>query len=274
MNKIFILCTVIVVAAYAAPDSTSDLTDSVTTTAEAATTTSAPLNPTSTEKPALNTSDQDTVEDRTRLAANLFKDYDKNINPDGVKLQFGVVLVDFHVLEEKDAIESRVWLRYIWKDSRLQWNAEEYGGASVLRMDSDMIWKPDITLYNSLDSNMMVCWHSNVLIFPSGEVLWVPPCKLISCCHLTLKKHPYGEQVCRLKFGSWTFDGNVLDLDFYKGKKTMDLSDLSNTSGFEILSNKAEKTDKFYPCCKDPYPDLTFNLTIKRLPGEELFEKL
>ncbi|CAL8086709.1 unnamed protein product [Orchesella dallaii] len=255
MNKIFIICAVIVAVAYAAPNSSSDLTDSVATTAETAVPFAAPT----TGKTAIKTSDQGTVEDRTKLVAKLFKDYDKKVNPDDVKLKFGVGLIDFHIS---------------WQDPRLKWNPDQYGGATILRMDSEMIWKPDITLYNSADPvNMINCWHSNILIFSTGEILWVPPCKMVSRCHLTLKKHPYGEQVCGLKFGSWTFDGVILDLDFYDGKKTMDLSDLNNSSGFEILSNKAEKTDKFYPCCEEPYPDLTFNMTIKRIPGEELIKK-
>ncbi|CAL8086700.1 unnamed protein product [Orchesella dallaii] len=272
MNKIFILCTVIVVAAYASPDSSPDLTDSVGTT------TSAQLDPTITENTVLNTNysqGQGTIEDRTKLAAKLFKDYDKKINPDDVKVQFGITLVDFHVLEETNAIESHAWLRCVWKDPRLQWNAEEFGGAGLLRIDSDMLWKPDVTLYNSADPvNMINCWRqSNVLIYANGEILWVPSCKMLTRCHLTLKKEPYGEQVCGLKFGSWTFDGFALDLDLYNGKKTMDLTDLNNSSGFEIVSTTAEKTNKMYPCCKEPYPSLTFNMTIKRIPGEELIKK-
>ncbi|CAL8109303.1 unnamed protein product [Orchesella dallaii] len=274
MNKIFILCAVIIAVIYAAPDSSLDLADPVSTLAETVTT-SAQLALPTTERREYETSDeQGTVDDRTKLVATLFKDYDKKINPDDVKLMFGVSLIDFHILEDKDEMESSVWLRYSWQDPRLKWNADEYGGATLIRLESDMVWKPDIALFNSADPvNMMNCWNANILIYSTGKILWVPPCKMLSWCHLTLHREPYGEQVCGLKFGSWTFDGDKLDLDFYKGNKTMDVSDLINTSGFEILSNKAEQTTKFYPCCKEPYRDLMFNITIKRIPGEELIKK-
>jgi len=132
-----------------------------------------------------------------------------------------------------------------------------------------------VTLYNSADPvNMVNCWESNVLIWATGKVLWVPPCKMTSTCNLKLRKRPYGEQECILKFGSWTFDGNVLDVQFYNGTKGLDLSELHNSSGFEIVSTTAEKNVKYYSCCPDPYPDLTFNFTIKRIPAEELFHKL
>jgi len=241
--------------------------------ADATTTTEAPVAP-PTEDDKYSTHDNSTVEQRTKLVAKLFKDYNNKVNPDKVKLKFGVALIDFHIREDRDAMESYVWLRYVWQDPRLAWNKEEFGGASVLRIDSKMVWKPDVTLYNSADLvNMINCWESNVLIYSTGEILWVPPCKMLSRCHLTLRKEPYGEQVCGLKFGSWTFDGFVLDLDFYKGNKTMDLEDFHNSSGFKVLSTTAERTDKYYSCCKEPYPDLTFNMTIKRIPGEELIKK-
>ncbi|ODM89456.1 Acetylcholine receptor subunit beta-like 1 [Orchesella cincta] len=273
MNKLILFTAVLLAVAHAAPDLLSGLTEPVAAAVAAATTTPAPVAASTTEATINSTSSDGTLEDRTKLVAKLFKDYDKKINPDNITVKFGVSLINFHIREDRDVMDSYVWLRYVWTDPRLQWNKEEYGGTEVIRFDADMVWKPDITLYNSADPvNMINCWQSNVLIYSSGEILWVPPCKMTSHCHLTLRKEPYGEQVCKLKFGSWTFDGFVLDIDFYKGNKTIDLSDMSNSSGFEVLSTTAEKTNKYYSCCKEPYPDVTFNMTIKRIPGEELIK--
>lgn len=41
---------------------------------------------------------QGTTEDRTRLAAHLFKDYNKHVNPDGVNVSFGIALIDFSLV--------------------------------------------------------------------------------------------------------------------------------------------------------------------------------
>ncbi|ODM89453.1 Acetylcholine receptor subunit beta-like 1, partial [Orchesella cincta] len=278
MNKLALVSAVLLAVAHAAPDLLSGLTDSADKAAEAVAeiiTTAAPIDSPTTGSPANSTAiAQGTAEQRTRLLAKLFKDYDKHVNPDNVNLRFGVALIDFHVLEERDALESYVWLRYVWQDDRLKWDPEESGVTNVIRLDSSLIWKPDVTLYNSADPvNMINCWQSNVLIYPKGEVLWVPPCKMLSRCHLTLKKQPYGEQTCTLKFGSWTFDGFVLGLDLYKANKTIDLSDLNNSSEFEVLSTSAKKNDRYYSCCPEPYSDLTFNMTIKRIPGDELIKK-
>lgn len=223
----------------------------------------------------LSTSPQGSTADRTRLLSTLFTDYNKKINPDNVLLKFGVTLIDFHVCDKRNVLDSYVWLKYIWEDSRLKWEPSEYGGAELIRLEASEVWKPDVTLYNSADPvNMINCWDSNVLIYSTGKIMWVPPCKMTSQCHYTLKKHPYGEQTCTLKFGSWTFDGNILDLGFYNETTTLDLSDLNNSSGFEVVSTSGERHEKFYSCCVEPYPDITFNLTIKRIPGEELFNKM
>ncbi|KAK4314866.1 hypothetical protein Pmani_013881 [Petrolisthes manimaculis] len=51
----------------------------------------------------------------------------------------------------------------------------DYGGIKVLRLPPDKVWKPDIVLFNNADGNYEVRYKSNVLIYPHGEVLWVPP---------------------------------------------------------------------------------------------------
>jgi len=223
------------------------------------------------EEKAENKTNQGTEPDRTRLLNDLLSKYNKGVNPDNVKLDFGLCLIDFHVREDRNAIDSYVWLRYAWQDPRLAWDPKEYGGVEVLRIDSTAIWKPDVTLYNSADPvNMVNCWDSSTVVYPTGKLIFVPPCKMTSTCNLKLKREPYGEQECSFKFGSWTLDGFAMDMNFYKGNSTMDLSQLHNSSGFEVLSTTGERNERFYPCCAEPYVDLTFNVTIKRVPGEEL----
>jgi len=228
------------------------------------------------EKAKKNMTNQGSEPDRTRLLEDLLKKYNKRVNPDDIKLKFGVNLIDFQVREERNVIESYVWLKYSWTDARLQWKPEDYGGVEVLRLDPTAVWKPDVTLYNSADPvNMVNCWDTNTLVYPTGMVLWVPPCKMTSMCKLgDLKRHPYGEQECFFKFGSWTFDGNVLDLEFYNKTQEIDTSESHNSSGFEVVSTTAKKNVRYYSCCPDPYPDLTFNMTIRRLPAAELFRTL
>jgi len=257
--KLFVLicsCTVLIALASGTPDEAVK--------AEGAASTPAP------RKIQMS---QGTVADRTRLVADLFGgDYNKHIIPDNVTVKFGMALINFDICAKKKVLSTYFWLRYVWKDSRLAWDPEEYGGTSVLRFDPNSVWRPDITLYNSADSAKMVsCTETNILMYSNGEVLWVPPCKAISHCPgLTLHTEPYEPQTCSLKFGSWTYDGNTMDLKFYDNKAEIDVSDMVNSSNFEFISTTAEKHERYYACCAEPYIDVTFNMTVQRRPGCEL----
>lgn len=50
------------------------------------------------------------------------------------------------------------------------------------------------------------------LIWSGGAALWVPPCHISAYCNMTLEEHPLGEQICKLKFGSWVYDGLIMDV--------------------------------------------------------------
>ena len=70
----------------------------------------------------------------------------------------------------------------------------------------------------------MQCVDTNVLIFSNGNVLGVPSCSLRAHCSLTLDTEPFGEQLCTLKFGSWTLDGFTMDLQSYKPNEVIFVS--------------------------------------------------
>ena len=36
----------------------------------------------------------------------------------------------------------------VWTDYNLSWNESEYGGLKSIRLPPNMIWKPDILMYN------------------------------------------------------------------------------------------------------------------------------
>jgi len=111
---------------------------------------------------------------------------------------------------------------------------------------------------------MMKCSETNTLIYPNGDVLWVPPCHLSAICNLTLNTDPYGPQACLLKFGSWTFDGLSMDLQIYDNKTEADVSNLYQTTQWNIISNNCTREVKYYDCCAEPYVSLSYNLGIQR----------
>jgi len=208
-----------------------------------------------------------TASARSELRKILFLDYDRVNIPDDVKVKFGITLLNINVNEEKGILEADVWFKYAWTDSRLKWDNDSTG-INVLRVGNDEIWKPDITLYNTANmGEMATCWDSMPLIYPNGDALWVPPCKLSTYCNFTLDEYPMGEQKCQFKFGSWVYDGFILDLQLYDDTTKADV-DYFSSKNWKIVSNVATRVEKYYPCCVEPYPEVTFAFTIQRVHKE------
>ena len=57
-------------------------------------------------------------------------------------------MIHLDVVEKDSIMVTDLWLRYVWNEPKFAWNENEYGGISVLRVPNELIWKPDIVLYN------------------------------------------------------------------------------------------------------------------------------
>ncbi|XP_042208248.1 acetylcholine receptor subunit beta-like 1 isoform X2 [Homarus americanus] len=208
-------------------------------------------------------------EDEERLVRDLFRGYNKLIRPVenmtyNVDVAFGLAFIQLINVNEKNQImKSNVWLRLVWKDYQLRWDAADYGGIKVLRLPPDKVWKPDIVLFNNADGNYEVRYKSNVLIYPHGEVLWVPPAIYQSSCTIDVTYFPFDQQTCLMKFGSWTFNGDQVSLSLYNAKNFVDLSDYWKSGTWDIVEVPA-----FLNVINNtPHPtetDITFYITIRR----------
>ncbi|XP_074649123.1 uncharacterized protein LOC141904435 [Tubulanus polymorphus] len=181
-----------------------------------------------------------------------------------MKVDVGLALIHINEMNhELSALSLNAWLRMSWKDEFLKWDPAEFDGIDVIRIPIHFIWKPDIVLYNKayIDGygGMMITEDAMAVVFSSGHVLWIPPVLIVSLC-----PGAQGETTsCTLKFGSWTYDGFLLDIDFFEKKKSIDTNDYIPDHRYELMKTNAAKNTKYYPCCKEPYPDLMFELTFK-----------
>lgn len=112
----------------------------------------------------------------------------------------------------------------------------------------------------------------------------------MSTCNVDVRWFPFDIQKCELKFGSWTYDGWLLDLQMsdadvssympngewdligeqerssQKIKKIPRSSKERHREGFGLLPAgvPGTRSEAFYDCCKEPYPAVTFVVTIRR----------
>ena len=62
-----------------------------------------------------------------------------------------------------------------------------------------------------------------MVVFSSGDCLWVPPGLFMSTCKIDITWFPFDNQLCPLKFGSWTYDSSGIDL-----QKLSDAGDMTS----------------------------------------------
>ena len=117
----------------------------------------------------------------------------------------------------------------------------------------------------SADTRLKEQRSAMAVVDHEGTVLWIPMAIFKSTCSIDITHFPFDEQTCRMKFGSWTYDGFKLDVNFYGGLEAVDITDYIESNEWKLLAHPAVKNIKKYPCCVEPYPDLTFELKIKRI---------
>ncbi|XP_040278610.1 neuronal acetylcholine receptor subunit alpha-10 isoform X2 [Bufo bufo] len=196
------------------------------------------------------------------------EDMDKAMN---VTLQ--VTLSQIIDMDERNQIlMAYLWIRQVWFDAYLRWNKEDYDGLDTIRIPSSYVWRPDIVLYNSADDQFTGSMETNVVIRYDGQIMWDSPAITKSSCKVDVSYFPFDGQQCRLTFGSWTYNGNQIDI--LNKLDTGDLTDFVENVEWEMLGMPAKKNVITYGCCSEPYPDVTYTLILKRRASFYIFNLL
>ncbi|XP_050394708.1 neuronal acetylcholine receptor subunit beta-3 isoform X2 [Patella vulgata] len=184
---------------------------------------------------------------------------------DTLVISYGLSLIQILDLDERNQVLStNVWATYNWNDMYLKWDADNYSGIHTIRVPTEDIWMPDIKLYNYADTRLEEKREALAVLSSDGTVVWIPQAVFKSSCSIDIRHFPFDVQTCKLKFGSWTYDGSKLDLLFMYNLTGFEMTDYIDSNEWEIKESSAKKTTKYYPCCPEPYVDLTFTLKIKR----------
>ncbi len=105
--------------------------------------------------------------------------------------------------------------------------------------------------------------QAKVLVGPDGSTFWSPPAKLRSSCKIDVTYFPFDDQVCFLKFGSWTYSG--LQLDLVNRTQEVDLANYVPSGEWQLRGAMVERNVEYYPCCpNEPYYDIHFYIFIRR----------
>ncbi|XP_025973845.2 neuronal acetylcholine receptor subunit alpha-10 isoform X2 [Dromaius novaehollandiae] len=159
-----------------------------------------------------------------------------------------------------------------WLDAFLTWDKDAYDGIDSVRVPSSYVWRPDIVLYNKADDQLGGSVETNVVLRSDGQIMWDSPAITKSSCKVDVSFFPFDGQQCRLTFGSWTYNGNQIDL--HNRLDTGDLTDFVENVEWEVLGMPATRNVVTYGCCSEPYPDVTYTLLLRRRASFYIFNLL
>ncbi|XP_025934473.1 neuronal acetylcholine receptor subunit beta-3 [Apteryx rowi] len=185
------------------------------------------------------------AESEDALLKHLFRGYQKWVRPvensnDTIRVLFGLKISQLVDVDEKNQLmTTNVWLKQEWTDHKLSWNPEEYSGITAIRVPSESLWLPDIVLFENADGRFEGSLMTKVIVKYNGAVTWTPPASYKSSCTMDVTFFPFDRQNCSMKFGSWTYDGSMVDLVLVD--ENVDRKDFFDNGEWEILNAKGEK---------------------------------
>ncbi|XP_041369292.1 acetylcholine receptor subunit alpha-L1-like isoform X1 [Gigantopelta aegis] len=223
----------------------------------------------------------DANEDAKRLYDDLLRKsgYNKLVRPvannsEKLTIKLGMRLSQLIDMDEKNQVmTTNVWLRQEWHDRTMDWEPKEYGGITELQVPSADIWLPDVVLFNNADGNFEVTLTTKATLHHTGLVVWEPPAIFKSSCPIDVEFFPFDVQTCSLKFGSWTYEGDQVDLvhtcapsndPHVNIRSGVDLRDFYPSLEWDLLEVNAQKNTRLDPLGKSTYPDITFMVTMRR----------
>ncbi|XP_055352182.1 acetylcholine receptor subunit alpha-type acr-16-like isoform X6 [Paramacrobiotus metropolitanus] len=115
-----------------------------------------------------------------------------------------------HDRSESDLLILHGFLDLRWENSRLAWDPLQHHNITAVRLPADRVWVPDMTLYNSYDarSGVLPADRTLVLVYASGNVLWIPRVAFPLSCNTT--QNTAGDKVhCAIKLASWMYDASL-----------------------------------------------------------------
>ncbi|XP_046558640.1 neuronal acetylcholine receptor subunit alpha-10-like [Haliotis rubra] len=70
-----------------------------------------------------------------------------------------------------------------------------------------------------------------------------------------------GTVICSVKIGSWTYSGNIMDVQ--NRTSEIDVSEYYHDDQWDIIEHSMRINVAYYKCCPEPYPSIIATITLK-----------
>ncbi|XP_050401517.1 neuronal acetylcholine receptor subunit alpha-10 [Patella vulgata] len=208
---------------------------------------------------------------QSALLKKIFSNYHTDViplcegSPGPIDVYVGIAVRQVIELNEpKQILTLNAWMRLAWFDCQLIWNVSEYGGIDNLVLPFQKIWTPDITLYDNAADELTGLKDYRPSVNSDGKVTYLFPTVIDSLCRVDVTYFPFDTQKCPLTFGSWAYTGS--EVDIWNKSATGDISSFKVNTEWTLESVPLKRTVTLYPSSPEPYPDVTFYVTLRRKP--------
>eukprot|EP00111_Clytia_hemisphaerica_P016044 TCONS_00047480-protein len=210
-----------------------------------------------------------------RLKKFLMDEYNPEVRPvvndrDIVNLTFEIALQQIvEVNEKEESLSISVFFRQYWHDPNLMWDPLDYGNVTSTNFNPEMLWKPDVALYNNVEKDVefggqLDLLKNRIIVYHDGNVVWYSLGILNGKCPMNIRYFPFDTQICDFKFGPWTYHGHLVDI--YPKRQVVDTAAYTIHSEWHLKSAEHIRNVAYYGCCVEPYPDVTVKIVLERRP--------
>ena len=204
--------------------------------------------------------------------------------PEGSQVQVQLALLNIpEVSTDKAFIQVHGWWRMYWNDPALTWDAELWG-VKTLHFSADAVWTPDLMMYEHIEEEAT---KVTVSVTSKGSAHMSVPRTTTLGCTMNLTSYPFDKQFCGMTIGSWSLNGDQLDVvpravgaGFWltrdlqaanaseaPGHSFFDLGYYRaqpDSAEFELKSLRVVTRNKNYSCCAEPYPVVEVEFELHR----------
>ena len=184
---------------------------------------------------------------------------------------YGLELIQIVGLDEtKQRLKAKYWIRQSWYNEFMKWNVTKWGNIKQTQINSELVWTPDIVLYNDANSEGIKKYKSMVTMFPDGGHYLLSPVTFTSGCKIQVVHFPFDWQSCTLKFGSWTFNNEHILLKT-DDRPVITESFIPSTEWSVIEANVKHHSLVYEHYGHVPYDDVTYTIRILRKEASYIF---
>jgi hypothetical protein len=195
------------------------------------------------------------LNEETFLRNELMTSYNKYVRPvinyeDNLDIRMGLAVQNIEEFDQKkETLDLNIWVRMNWKDEVLNWNNSIYN-ISFLSMNVDDIWTPDIELLNAASKPTIYILDEALNLYNDGSIFRSKPAIFKFSCSLDLHEFPFDIQSCKMKFGSWTYNNDMMIVRPYESLDTqIDVLSSFSHSEWDINSFSLRNYNESRVCC-------------------------